>query len=213
MARYSDCCSESPISCPYKARRWRREVAATDARRLDRGLSASSFSCLRYSLRQIVRANENRPIHLGVAGNVFPAYLLLNDLAVRSEHFEFIHTVSMEVVVQGFSADGAAHPRFAIVSVEKDNVALGNKSLLGREKCQVVLLKAPLHAADDKGCERMDVHLDAGAVHGAQIRLAIPDANHCPRIAARCQHSVHEEACHAAVPVRVRVDITEKPVS
>src|SRR2546430_13035994 len=108
------------------------------------------------SLRQIVRADENRPIQFGVDGNVFPAYLLLEDFAVRSEHFEFILTVSMEVVVQGFPADGAAHPRFAVVAVEKDNVALGNNSLLGREKCQVVLLKAPLHAADDEGCERMD---------------------------------------------------------
>src|SRR5437667_12592166 len=103
------------------------------------------------SLRQIVRANENRPIHFGVAGNVFAAYLLLNDLAVRSEHFEFILTVSMEVIVQGFPADGAAHPRFAIVAVEKDHVALGNKSLLGSEKCKVVPLKPPWHASDDEG--------------------------------------------------------------
>src|ERR1700719_2281067 len=66
------------------------------------------------SLRQIVRANENRPIHFGVAGNIFPAHLLLNGLAVGSEHLEFIFAVSLEMIVQGFAADGAAHPGFAI---------------------------------------------------------------------------------------------------
>src|SRR6266567_8212442 len=123
------------------------------------------------SLRQIVRANENRPIDFGVTSNIFPPYLLLDSLAVRSEHLEFILTVSMEVIVQGFPADDAPHPRVAILPVEKDNVALENKALFGRKKCQVVQLKVPLHAADDKGCERMDIHLGAGAVQGAQIRL------------------------------------------
>jgi hypothetical protein len=119
----------------------------------------------------------------------------------------------MEVIVERFPADGAPHPRFAISSVEKEHVTPEIKTLLGRRKCQVVPLKAPLHAVDDKGCERMDVHFDAGAVQGAQIRLAIPDANHRPRITARSQHNIHQKARHAAVPVRVWVDITEKPVS
>src|SRR5260370_2057128 len=35
------------------------------------------------SLRQIVGANENRPIHFGVAGKIFPPHLLLTGLAVR----------------------------------------------------------------------------------------------------------------------------------
>jgi hypothetical protein len=48
--------------------------------------------------------NENRTIHFGVASNIFPPYLLLDRLAVRSEHLEFILTVSMEVIVQGFPA-------------------------------------------------------------------------------------------------------------
>src|SRR5256884_5023943 len=87
----------------------------------------------------------------------------------------------MEMIVQGFPADGAPHPRFAISSVEKDHVTPKIKTLLGRRKFQVMPLQAPLHAADDKGGERMDVHLDAGAVQRAQIRLAIHDANHCPR--------------------------------
>src|SRR6266705_3005669 len=164
------------------------------------------------SLRQIVRANENRPIDFGVTSNIFPPYLLLDVLTVRSEHLEFILTVSMEVIVQGFPTDGTPHPRVAILPIEKDNVALENKSFLVRRKCQVVPLKAPLHAVDDKGCERMDVHTGAGAVQGAQIRLAIPDANHRPRIAARSQHSIHQKARHAAVPIRVWVDITEKPM-
>src|SRR6266704_3623861 len=150
------------------------------------------------SLRQIVRANENRSIDFGVTSNIFPPYLLLDGLAVRCEHLEFILTVSLEVIVQGFPGDDASHPRFSILSVEKDNLALENKTLFGgrrsRRKCQVVPLKVPLHAADDKGCERMDVHLDAGAVQGAQIRLAIPDANHRPRIAARSQHNIHQKA-------------------
>jgi hypothetical protein len=72
-----------------------------------------------------------------------------------------------------------------------------------------VWFQAPLHAADNKRCERMDVHLDAGVVQRAQIRLAIYDANHRPRISARSQHDIHEEARHAAVPVGVRVDVTE----
>src|SRR5258708_3691746 len=157
--------------------------------------------------------NENRSIHFGVASIIFPPYLLLDGLAVRSEHLELILTVSMEVIVQGSPGDSAPHPRFAILPVEKDNVALENKTLYGRRrKCQVVPLKVPLHAADNKGCKRMDVHLDTGAVQGAQIRLAIPDANHRPRIAARSQHNVHQKTRHATVPIRVRVDITQKPV-
>src|SRR5438552_1204172 len=118
------------------------------------------------SVMQIVRVNQNRPIHFGVASNIFSPYLLLDELAVRSEHLEFILTVSMEVIVQGFPADGAPHPRVAILPVEKDNVALENKALFGRQKCQVVQLQVPLHAVDHKGRERMDVHLDAGAVQG-----------------------------------------------
>src|SRR6266705_4904838 len=135
------------------------------------------------SLRQIVRANENRPIHFGIASNIFPPYLLLDGLAVRSEHLEFILTVSMEVIVQGFPADDAPHDRLAILPVEKDKVAAENETFHGRRKCQVVPLKAPLHAVDDKGRERMNVHLDAGAVQRTQVRLAIPDANHRPEIA------------------------------
>src|SRR6266487_4856163 len=100
------------------------------------------------SLRQIVRANENRPIHFGVARNIFPPHLLLDGLAVRSEYLEFILTVSMEVIVQGFPADGASHPRFAILPVKKNTVALETKPPFGRRKCQVVLLKAPLHPTD-----------------------------------------------------------------
>jgi hypothetical protein len=157
--------------------------------------------------------NENRSIQFHVAGKIFPPHLLLDGLAVRSEYFEFVLTVSMEVIVEGFPADGAPHPRFAISPVEKNHVTPEIKALLGRRKFQVVPLQAPLHATDDKGCERMDVHLDAGAVHRAQIRLAIPDANHRPRIASRSQHHIHQKARHATVPIRVRVDITEKPVS
>src|SRR5258708_11113658 len=118
------------------------------------------------SLRQIVRANENRPIHFGVAGNIFPPHLLLNGLAVGSEHLEFIFAVFLEVIVQGFAADGAAHPRFAISPVEKDNIALENKNLLGSRKCQVVPLKAPMHSVDAERCKRMVVHFMAVAVNG-----------------------------------------------
>src|SRR5207248_4619832 len=156
---------------------------------------------------------ENRAVQFGVASKIFSPYLLLDGLAVRSEHLELVLTVSREVIVQGFPADGAPHPRFAISSVEKDHVTPEIKTLLGRRKFQVVPLQAPLHATDDKGGERMDVHLDAGAVQSAQIRFAIYHANHGPRIAARSQHHIHQEARHAAVPVGVRVDITEKPVS
>jgi len=50
-----------------------------------------------------------------------------------------------------------------------------------------------------------------GAVQGAQIRLAIPDANHCPGIAAPkpASHSSEKRAMRP-FPIRVRVDITEK---
>src|SRR5260370_32316095 len=96
----------------------------------------------------MVRANENRPIHLGVAGIVFPPYLLLDSLAVRAEHLEFILTVSMEVIVQGFPADDAPHPRFAILPVEKDYITLESKTPFGRRRsrrqCQVLPLKVPL---------------------------------------------------------------------
>jgi hypothetical protein len=34
----------------------------------------------------------------------------------------------MEVIVQSFPGDDAAHTRFAILPVEKDNVALVNKT-------------------------------------------------------------------------------------
>jgi hypothetical protein len=113
------------------------------------------------------------------------------------------------MIVKGFPGDGTPHARFAILPVEKDHVAPENQTLHRGLKCQVMPFEAPLDAADDKGCERVDVHLDAGAVQRAQIRLAIDDANHCPRIAARSQHDIHEEPRHAAVPIRVRVDVTE----
>ena len=110
--------------------------------------------------------NENRPIHFAVASNIFPPYFLLDGLAVRSEHLEFVLTVSLEVIVQGLPADGAPHPRFAILPVEKDNVALENRTFFGRRKCQVVPLKVPLHAVDDKGfsalTERPAPSLDVG---------------------------------------------------
>src|SRR5437016_6270489 len=164
------------------------------------------------SVMQIVRVNQNRPIHFGVASNVFSPDLLLDELAVRSEHLEFIFTVSLEVIVQGFPADDAPHPRVAILPIEKDNVALENKALFGRKKCQVVQLKVPLHAADDKGCERMDVHFDAGVVQRAQIRLAIPDANHRPRIAAPSQHNIHQKA-RWTTPASKWTSIRSQPLS
>src|SRR5258708_27111737 len=126
-----------------------------------------TFQVRKTSLRKIVRANENRPIHFGVAGNIFPPHLLLNGLAVGSEHLEFIFAVFLAVIVQGFAADGAAPPRFAISPVEKDNIALENKNLLGRRKCQGVPLTSPLHAVDDEGCKRLNVHFYACAVQGA----------------------------------------------
>ena len=69
--------------------------------------------------------------------------------------------------VQGFPGDGAPHDRVAILPVEKDHVAPENEALHGRWECQVVRFQAPLHAAYDKDRERMDVHLDTGAVQGA----------------------------------------------
>src|SRR5437763_2136277 len=90
--------------------------------------------------------NENRPIHFGVARNIFSPYLLLDELAVRPEHLEFILTVPMEVIVQGFPAVDAPHPRVAILHVEKDHVALENKALFGLKKCKLVLRKVQLYA-------------------------------------------------------------------
>src|SRR5260370_33992120 len=112
-------------------------------------------------------AYENGVVHVGGAGIVFAPYLLLDSLAVRAEHLEFILTVSMEMIVQGFPADDAPHPRFAILPAEKDYIALESKTLFGRRrsarKCQVVPLRVPWHAAAAKSGDRMDVHLDASA--------------------------------------------------
>jgi len=97
----------------------------------------------------------------------------------------------MEVTVQGFPSDGTANNRFAVLPIEKHHVAPANRTLHGRRKGYVVLLKSPFHAADDKSRERMDVHLDARTVQCAQIGLTINDANHGPGIAARSQHDIH----------------------
>src|SRR5881396_1050195 len=94
-------------------------------------------------------------------------HLLLDGLAVRSEYFEFVLPFSMQVIVQGFIGDRASHHRFAILPVEKNHVPPEYRTLHGRGKRQLVPLQAPLHAADDKRCERMDVHLDAGTVQHA----------------------------------------------
>src|SRR6202007_1448441 len=104
------------------------------------------------------------------------------------KYFESVLTTPVEMLVKSFSGDGAPHACFAILPIEKDHVAPENQTLHGGLKCQVVLFQTPLHAADDKGCERMDVHLHAGVVQSAQIRFAIDDANHGPRISARSQH-------------------------
>src|SRR5690348_16476660 len=135
-------------------------------------------------LRQIAGADQNGAVQFGVAGKISSPYLLLDGLAVRSKYFQSILAASLEVTVQRVPSNSASHDGFAILAIEKDHVAPEDQTLHGRGKAHVMPLQAPLYAADDKGCERMDVHLDAGAVQRALISFAVHDANDRPGITA-----------------------------
>ena len=60
--------------------------------------------------------------------------------------------------------------------------------------------------------ERLHVLIDARSVERGEIGVAIIDTDHGPRIAAGCEQRIHDDARHAAVAVRVRVDMAEQPV-
>ena len=75
-----------------------------------------------------------------------------------------------------------------------------------------ILLNRPSDTLSYKLDEGGNVVSDTGAVECGQILASVSRANDGPRVAARCQHSVHQEPRHASVPVCVRMDIPEKPM-
>ena len=60
--------------------------------------------------------------------------------------------------------------------------------------------------------ERRNVLFDACSLEGREVGVSVLDMDHGPRIAAGCEKRIHDEARHAAVSVRVGVDVAEQPV-
>src|ERR1035437_9626776 len=75
------------------------------------------------------------------------------------------------------------------------------------------LLKRPVYPRGDKGRERTDVAVDACAIQRLEISVAIFDPDNSPRITARCEYRIHQEARHAPVAVGVWVYIAEQPMT
>src|SRR5580700_5914360 len=74
------------------------------------------------------------------------------------------------------------------------------------------LFPRPSDTVGDEVGERRNVHIDARAVEGTQIRIAVLDSDYGPRIAARRQHHIHQEARDTAIAVRIRVNVAEQPM-
>src|SRR5580698_4847318 len=89
---------------------------------------AEIFMCPPDSLSpcQIECANQHRAVRLCRAGEVFPARLFLDRLPVGPVDIELVLVVTLEVIVQGFPADGAPYLRLAILPPEDGDTAVKN---------------------------------------------------------------------------------------
>lgn len=134
---------------------------------------------------QIARADENGPIRFRVAGKIFVPRVLFNGRTVRLEYFQFVLAVTLKVIVEGFSADGATHSLLPILPPKYDDGAVENVSRFRLRKGEIVLFKRPLHALRHECRERLDVHVDTRAIQRAEVSIVIPNADHSPRISTR----------------------------
>src|SRR6266481_9641281 len=71
---------------------------------------------------QLARVDKNGPVRLRVAGSILLPHALLNSRPVFPEHFDLVTVLSPEIVVQGFSADGAPHPAVSILPEEENDL-------------------------------------------------------------------------------------------
>src|SRR5215472_2029785 len=76
----------------------------------------------------------------------------------------------------------------------------------------VRLLHRPSGALSDEFREGRNVSVDAGAIERREIRVAVLYPNDGPCISARAEHGVHQEPGHAAVAIRVWVNVAEQPM-
>ena len=75
------------------------------------------------------------------------------------------------------------------------------------------LVQRPLNPLRDKSRKRPNVEINARAIKGGEIFAPVLDTDHRPRITSRGQHRVHQKARHAPIPIRIRVYVTEQPVT
>jgi len=109
-------------------------------------------------------ADENRPVWFCFAIKIFLPCFQFDGLTVGPEYFRLVLVVSLKVIVDGLSADGAPHAGFSVLPPERDDATVEIISLLPLRKSQIVLLKGPPHPLCHERGERIDVHVDAGAV-------------------------------------------------
>ena len=60
---------------------------------------------------------------------------------------------------------------------------------------------------------RFSLLIHTGRLQSGQVGLALLDSDNRPWISAGGQHSIQQEPRDAAVAIRIRMDVTEKPVS
>jgi len=137
------------------------------------------------SVSQVPSANQNRPVRFRAANEIFAAGLLLNDMPVRSEDFQFVVVIPMEVVVESFPADCAPYAGIAVLPPKHDCLAVKIVVLIWRRELQIVLFKGSPHTLRDECGKRLDIHVNARTVQRTQIGITVLHANDRPRIAAR----------------------------
>src|SRR5262249_1050302 len=80
------------------------------------------------------------------------------------------------------------------------------------DRRRAALLQRPAHTFGDEAREGRNVAIDARAIESRKIRIAILDTDDGPGIAAGGQDRVHQESRHAAVAVRIGMNIAKQPV-
>ena len=73
-------------------------------------------------MRNICRAYQDGSVRFDTAGEVFASCNVFNGRAILAEHFEHVSVVSVEMVVERFSADSASYPLRPVLTPEHDCV-------------------------------------------------------------------------------------------
>ena len=102
-------------------------------------------------------------------------------------------------------------------------MCIGNARAVGPIRETVILclcsngtlrfLERPPDPFCNETCKGSCVHLNARTIQSLQILCAVFNANHRPRIPARSEQYIHQEAGHAAIAIGIGMNLAKEPMT